>query len=139
MAAIHATMRHPLPFQISIFDHHVGVHLYTVRCHEYMTVTDTQNMVALLQQHLMTPILADRNDLRIWTVLYELSVFFGNRANVQLANHLTEWNMVLTMNVLGHMVHPNLTFTFIEDNITTDIHVPTEGAPLDDLQNHLAI
>lgn len=131
-------MRHPLPFQISIFDHHVGVHLYTVRCHEYMTVTDTQNMVALLQQHLMTPILADRNDLRIWMVLHELSVFFGNRANVQLAEHLSDWNIVLTMNVLGNMEHPLLTFTFIENNTTYDIGVPMEGGSLDDLQNYLA-
>ena len=138
MAAIHATMRHPLPFQISIFDHDVGIQLYTVQCYEYMTQEDTATMVNLLRQHLMTPLLADRNDLRIWTALHELSVFFNNRARIQLAEHLTDWNIVLTINVLGNMEHPQLTFTFIENNTTYDIGVPMEGGSLDDLQNYLA-
>jgi hypothetical protein len=46
---------------------------------------------------------------------------------VILANHLTDWNTTLTMNVLAHMENPQLTFTFIENNTVEDIRVTAES------------
>ena len=122
-------------FHISIFDHAVGVQLYTIRYQEYMTTDDINNMINLLQAHLMEPLLNDRSDLRLASVMDELNGFFGARGYVILANHLTDWNLTLTMNVLAHMENPQLTFTFVENNTATDIRV-TAGS-LAEIQERL--
>ena len=122
-------------FHISIFDHAVGVQLYTIRYQEYMTTDDINNMINLLQAHLMEPLLNDRSDLRLASVMDELNGFFGARGYVILAHHLTDWNLTLTMNVLAHMENPQLTFTFVENNTATDIRV-TAGS-LAEIQERL--
>ena len=122
-------------FHISIFDHAVGVQLYIIRYQEYMTTDDINNMINLLQAHLMEPLLNDRSDLRLASVMDELNGFFGARGYVILANHLTDWNLTLTMNVLAHMENPQLTFTFVENNTATDIRV-TAGS-LAEIQERL--
>ena len=122
-------------FHISIFDHAVGVQLYTIRYQEYMTTDDINNMINLLQAHLMEPLLNDRSDLRLASAMDELNGFFGARGYVILANHLTDWNLTLTMNVLAHMENPQLTFTFVENNTATDIRV-TAGS-LAEIQERL--
>ena len=114
-------------FHISIFDHAVGVQLYIIRYQEYMTTDDINNMINLLQAHLMEPLLNDRSDLRLASVMDELNGFFGARGYVILANHLTDWNLTLTMNVLAHMENPQLTFTFIDNNTVEDIRVTAES------------
>jgi hypothetical protein len=85
----------------------------------------------------MEPLLEDRSDLRLAHTLHELSAFFNGRADVQLADHLSDWNIVLTTNILGHMLEPQLTFTFIENNVTTDIAAPMEGGSLHALHERL--
>jgi len=110
-------------FHISIFDHAVGVQLYIIRYQDYMTTDDINNMINLLRLHLMEPLLNDRSDLRLASVMDELNALFDARGYVILANHLTDWNLTLTMNVLAHMENPQLTFTFIENNTATDIRV----------------
>lgn len=110
-------------FHISIFDHGVGVQLYTVRYQDYMTTDDINNMINLLHLQLMEPLLHDRSDLRLASVMDELNALFGASGYVILANHLTDWNTTLTMNVLGHMENPQLTFTFVENNTVEDIRV----------------
>jgi len=110
-------------FHISIFDHTVGVQLYTIRYQDYMTTDDINNMINLLRLHLMEPLLNDRSDLRLASVMDELNALFDARGYVILAHHLTDWNLTLTMNVLAHMENPQLTFTFIENNTATDIRV----------------
>ena len=122
-------------FHISIFDHAVGVQLYTVRYQDYMTTDDINNMINLLHLHLMEPLLNDRSDLRLASAMDELNGFFGARGYVILANHLTDWNLTLTMNVLAHMENPQLTFTFVENNTATDIRV-TAGS-LAEIQERL--
>ena len=122
-------------FHISIFDHAVGVQLYTVRYQDYMTTDDINNMINLLHLHLMEPLLNDRSDLRLAFVMDELHALFGARGYVILANHLTDWNLTLTMNVLAHMEDPQLTFTFVENNTVTDIRV-TAGS-LAEIQERL--
>ena len=122
-------------FHISIFDHAVGVQLYTIRYQEYMTTDDINNMINLLQAHLMEPLLNDRSDLRLASVMDELNGFFGARGYVILANHLTDWNLTLTMNVLAHMENPQLIFTFVDNNTATDIRV-TAGS-LAEIQERL--
>ena len=114
-------------FHISIFDHAVGVQLYTVRYQDYMTTDDINNMINLLQAHLMEPLLHDRSDLRLASVMDELNALFGASGYVILANHLTDWNLTLTLNVLAHMENPQLTFTFVENNTATDIRVTAES------------
>jgi hypothetical protein len=114
-------------FHISIFDHGVGVQLYTVRYQDYMTTDDINNMVNLLHLQLMEPLLNDRSDLRLASVMDELNELFSPRGYVILANHLTDWNTTLTMNVLAHMENPQLTFTFIDNNTTEDIRVTAES------------
>jgi hypothetical protein len=93
-------------FHISIFDHGVGVQLYTVRYQDYMTTDDINNMVNLLHLQLMEPLLHDRSDLRLASVMDDLNELFSPRGYVILANHLTDWNTTLTMNVLAHMENP---------------------------------
>jgi len=110
-------------FHISIFDHAVGVQLYIIRYQDYMTTDDINNMINLLRLHLMEPLLNDRSDLRLASVMDELNALFDARGYVILAHHLTDWNLTLTMNVLAHMENPQLTFTFIENNTATDIRV----------------
>jgi hypothetical protein len=110
-------------FHISIFDHGVGVQFYTIRYQDYMTTDDINNMINLLRLHLMEPLLNDRSDLRLAATMDELNTLFGARGYVILANHLTDWNLTLTMNVLAHMEDPQLTFTFIENNTVEDIRV----------------
>ena len=122
-------------FHISIFDHAVGVQLYTIRYQEYMTTDDINNMINLLQAHLMEPLLNDRSDLRLASAMDELNGFFGARGYVILANHLTDWNLTLTMNVLAHMENRQLTFTFVDNNTATDIRV-TAGS-LAEIQERL--
>jgi hypothetical protein len=114
-------------FHISIFDHGVGVQLYTVRYQDYMTTDDINNMVNLLHLQLMEPLLNDRSDLRLASVMDELNELFSPRGYVILANHLTDWNLTLTKNVLAHMENPQLTFTFIDNNTTEDIRVTAES------------
>ena len=114
-------------FHISIFDHGVGVQLYTVRYQDYMTTDDINNMVNLLRLHLMEPLLNDRSDLRLASVMDELNGLFGASGYVILAHHLTDWNLTLTMNVLAHMENPQLTFTFIDNNTVEDIRVTAES------------
>jgi hypothetical protein len=114
-------------FHISIFDHGVGVQLYTIRYQDYMTTDDINNMVNLLHLQLMEPLLNDRSDLRLASVMDELNDLFSPRGYVILANHLTDWNTTLTMNVLAHMENPQLTFTFIDNNTTEDIRVTAES------------
>ena len=122
-------------FHISIFDHAVGVQLYIIRYQEYMTTDDINNMINLLQAHLMEPLLNDRSDLRLASAMDELNGFFGARGYVILANHLTDWNLTLTMNVLAHMENPQLIFTFVDNNTATDIRV-TAGS-LAEIQERL--
>jgi hypothetical protein len=110
-------------FHISIFDQGVGVQLYTVRYQDYMTTDDINNMINLLHLHLMEPLLHDRSDLRLAAVMDELNGLFSPRGYVILADHLTDWNTTLTMNVLAHMDNPQLIFTFIDNNTTEDIRV----------------
>jgi len=114
-------------FHISIFDHGVGVQLYTVRYQDYMMTDDINNMVNLLHLQLMEPLLNDRSDLRLASVMDELNELFSPRGYVILANHLTDWNTTLTMNVLAHIENPQLTFTFIDNNMTEDIRVTAES------------
>ena len=114
-------------FHISIFEHGVGVQLYTVRYQDYMTTDDINNMVNLLRLHLMEPLLNDRSDLRLASVMDELNGLFGASGYVILAHHLTDWNLTLTMNVLAHMENPQLTFTFIDNNTVEDIRVTAES------------
>jgi hypothetical protein len=114
-------------FHISIFDHGVGVQLYTVRYQDYMRTDDINNMVNLLHLQLMEPLLNDRSDLRLASVMDELNELFRPRGYVILANHLTDWNLTLTQNVLAHMENPQLTFTFIENNTVEDIRVTAES------------
>ena len=114
-------------FHISIFDHGVGVQLYTVRYQDYMTVDNINNMVNILRMHLMAPLLEDRSDLRLAATMNELNTLFNVRGYVILANHLTDWNLTLTQNVLAHMENPQLTFTFIENNAVEDIRVTAES------------
>lgn len=114
-------------FHISIFDHGVGVQLYTVHYQDYMTVDNINNMINLLRMHLMEPLLEDRSDLRLAATMNELNTLFSPRGYVILANHLTDWNLTLTHNVLTHMENPQLTFTFIENNTVDDIHVTAES------------
>ena len=123
-------------FHISIFDHAVGVQLYIIRYQDYMTTDDINNMINLLRLHLMEPLLNDRSDLRLASVMDELNALFDARGYVILAHHLTDWNLTLTMNVLAHMENPQLTFTFIENNTATDIRV-TAGS-LAELHERLA-
>ena len=101
----------------------LGVQLYTVRYQDYMTTNDINNMINLLRLHLMEPLLNDRSDLRLAAVMDELNGLFGASGYVILANHLTDWNTTLTMNVLAHMENPQLTFTFVENNTVEDIRV----------------
>jgi len=110
-------------FYISIFDHAVGVQFYTVRYQDYMTTDDINNMVNLLHLQLMEPLLNDRSDLRLASVMDDLNELFSPRGYVILANHLTDLNLTLTMNVLAHMENPQLTFTFIDNNTVEDIRV----------------
>jgi hypothetical protein len=114
-------------FHISIFDHGVGVQLYTVRYQDYMMTDDINNMVNLLRLQLMEPLLNDRSDLRLASAMDELNGLFSPRGYVILANHLTDWNTTLTMNVLAHMENPQLTFTFIDNNTVEDIRVTAES------------
>ena len=114
-------------FHISIFDHGVGVQLYTVRYQDYMTTNDINNMINLLHLHLVEPLLHDRSDLRLASVMDELNGLFGASGYVILAHHLTDWNLTLTMNVLAHMENPQLTFTFIDNNTVEDIRVTAES------------
>lgn len=114
-------------FYISIFDHAVGVQLYTVRYQDYITMDDTNNMVNILRMHLMEPLLHDRSDLRLAATMDELNALFRPRGYVILANHLTNWNLTLTQNVLAHTENPQLTFTFINNNTVEDIRV-TNGS-----------
>ena len=114
-------------FHISIFDHGVGVQLYTIRYQDYMTTDDINNMINLLRLHLMEPLLNDRSDLRLAATMDELNGLFHPRGYVILAHHLTDWNLTLTMNVLAHMENPQLTFTFIENNTVEDIRVTVES------------
>jgi hypothetical protein len=114
-------------FYISIFDHGVGVQLYTVRYQDYMTTDDINNMVNILQGYLMAPLLEDRSDLRLAATMDELNALFSPRGYVILANHLTDWNLTLTQNVLAHMENPQLTFTFVDNNAVEDIHVTAES------------
>jgi hypothetical protein len=114
-------------FHISIFDHGVGVQLYTIRYQDYMTTDDINNMINLLRLHLMEPLLNDRSDLRLAATMDELNGLFHPRGYVILAHHLTDWNLTLTMNVLAHMEDPQLTFTFIENNTVEDIRVTAES------------
>jgi len=123
-------------FHISIFDHGVGVQLYTVRYQDYMTTDDINNMVNLLHLQLMEPLLNDRSDLRLASVMDELNELFSPRGYVILANHLTDWNTTLTMNVLAHMENPQLTFTFIDNNTVEDIRVT--AASLAEIHERLA-
>ena len=104
---------------------------YEKRLHEG-ALDDT---ITRTQAHLMEPLLNDRSDLRLASVMDELNGFFGARGYVILANHLTDWNLTLTMNVLAHMENPQLTFTFVENNTATDIRV-TAGS-LAEIQERL--
>ena len=84
-------------------------------------------MINLLRLHLIEPLLNDRSDLRLASVMDELNGLFGASGYVILANHLTDWNTTLTMNVLAHMENPQLTFTFIDNNTVEDIRVTAES------------
>jgi hypothetical protein len=92
-----------------------------------MTTDDINNMVNLLHLQLMEPLLNDRSDLRLASVMDDLNALFHPRGYVILANHLTDWNLTLTQNVLAHMENPQLTFTFIDNNTVEDIRVTTES------------
>lgn len=123
-------------FHISIFDHAVGVQLYTVHYQDYMTTDDINNMINLLHLQLIEPLLHDRSDLRLASVMDELNGLFGASGYVILANHLTDWNTTLTLNVLAHMENPQLTFTFIDNNTVEDIRVT--GGFLAEIHERLA-
>jgi hypothetical protein len=108
-----------IPIDVRVTDARtmVGARLIEIHIHDIMKPADVPLLVELIRSHLLTT-----HEIHLNEAIQDIREFFSSRQYVATVEKtLSDFNLTIAMNMMGHMIDPQLSFSLIENNESIDI------------------